>query len=279
MNSVKVAEFGVLPHLSGVCVSIIAILNGVKAQRGLAVLQVGHVRIASLSQTEAVARLETHLAKDEHLRLAFANSHVVNVADSDPVYRAALDEFLVLPDGIGVDLGARIIHGVPFRDNLNGTDFIPALLSAIPSSLKVGLYGARPGVADRACLAFARQAPHHSYHVFGHGFQGTAEEAAMLDRLEAEKPDLLLVAFGNPRQEMWIASRVDARHCTVAAGVGALFDFMAGEVPRAPLWLRQLKLEWLFRLINEPRRLWRRYILGNPRFMVRVIRQRMTGRP
>ncbi len=259
--------------------SIIVILNGVKSQQGLAVLQVGHVRIASLAQTEAIARLDTHLARDEHLKLAFANSHVVNVATGDPLYRAALDEFLVLPDGIGVDLGARILHGVPFCDNLNGTDFVPALLSAIKPSMKVGLYGARPGVADRACLAFASLAPHHSYHVFGHGFQDAAEEAAMLDKLEADKPDLLLVALGNPRQEMWIASRVDARHCTIAAGVGALFDFMAGEVPRAPLWLRQLKLEWLFRLINEPRRLWRRYILGNPRFVIRVLRQRMTGRP
>ena len=259
--------------------SIIALFNGVKAERGLAVLQVGHVRIASLSQAEAVARLGMQLAKHEHLKLAFANSHVVNVAARDPGYRVALEEFLVLPDGIGVDLGARILHGVPFCDNLNGTDFVPALLSAMQPSLKVGLYGARPGVADRACLAFARQASHHSYHVFGHGFQDAAEEAAMLERLEAEKPDLLLVAFGNPRQEMWIAGRVDARHCTIAAGVGALFDFMAGEVPRAPLWLRQLKLEWLFRLVNEPRRLWRRYILGNPRFMVRVLRQRMTGRP
>ena len=259
--------------------SIIALLNGVKAQRGLAVLQVGHVRIASLSQREAITRLETHLAKNEHLKLAFANSHVVNVAASDPLYRSALNGFLILPDGIGVDLGARIIHGIPFCDNLNGTDFIPALLSAVQPSLKIGLYGARPGVADRACQAFARQAPQHSYHVFGHGFQDEAEEAAMMIRLEAEKPDLLLVAFGNPSQEMWIAGKVDARHCTIAAGVGALFDFIAGEVPRAPLWLREFKLEWLFRLINEPRRLWRRYILGNPRFMLRVLRQRLTGRP
>ncbi len=259
--------------------SIITLLNGVKTQRGRAVLEIGHVRIASLSQTDALTRLGMHLEKAEHLNLAFANSHVVNVAADDPAYRAVLAGFLVLPDGIGVELGARILHGVPFRDNLNGTDFIPALLSSILPSLKVGLYGARMGVAERACATFTRLAPHHAYHVFGHGFQTAAEEAAMLERLEAEKPDLLLVACGNPRQEMWIASKLDDCHCTVAAGVGALFDFMAGEMPRAPLWLRQLKLEWLFRLINEPRRLWRRYILGNPRFMLRVLRQRMTGRP
>ena len=258
--------------------SVIALLNGVKAQRGPAVLQIGHVRIASLSQAEAVGRLGLHLAKADHLKLAFANSHVVNVAAVDHLYRAALEEFLVLPDGIGVDLGARIIHGVPFRDNLNGTDFIPALLSFMQSSLRVGLYGARPGVADNACATLARHAPHHCYQVFGHGFQDETEEAAMLERLEAERPDLLLVACGNPRQEMWIASKLDGRHCTVAAGVGALFDFLAGEVPRAPLWLRQLKLEWMFRLVNEPRRLWRRYILGNPRFMIRIVRQRVTGR-
>ncbi len=268
-----------MPHLSGVCVSIIALLNGAKAEHGLSVLQIGHVRIASLSHGEAVARLGAQFLKGEHLKLAFANSHMVNVAADDVVYRTALDTFLILPDGIGVDLGARILHGAPFRDNLNGTDFIPALLAAAQPSLRIGLFGARDGVAERACAAFSRHAPQHRYKVFGHGFQDSAAEEAMLRTLEADRPDLLLVACGNPKQEMWIAGKLDARHCTVAAGVGALFDFLAGEVPRAPLWLRQARLEWLFRLIYEPRRLWRRYVLGNPRFMLRVLRQRMTGRP
>ena len=103
-------------------------------------------------------------------------------------------------------------------------------------------------------------------------------ESALLARLEREHPDLLLVAFGNPRQERWIAEKLNARHCSVAAGIGAFFDFLAGEVTRAPLWIRRLRMEWLYRLWLEPGRLWRRYVVGNPIFLLRVLRQRLTGR-
>ena len=87
---------------------------------------------------------------------------------------------------------------------------------------------------------------------------------------------MLLVAMGVPRQELWIARHIDERHCTLPIAVGALLDFLSGAVPRAPLWMRRLRLEWLFRLVVEPGRLWRRYVVGNPLFLVRVVRQRLS---
>jgi exopolysaccharide biosynthesis WecB/TagA/CpsF family protein len=240
-------------------------------------LKVGIVRIALLERAEALRSAKLAIAEGSHLKLAFANAHVVNLAATDKRFARALDSFLILADGIGVDIGARILAGRSFPANLNGTDFIPALLASVEAPLKVGLVGARPGVAERAIAGFQAIAPIHSYTSFSHGYFAPSDEPALLARLAAERPDILLVAFGNPRQETWIADRIDARHCSIVAGVGALFDFMAGEAPRAPAWMRELRLEWAFRLAHEPIRLWRRYLLGNPAFLLRVIGQKRAA--
>ena len=96
-------------------------------------------------------------------------------------------------------------------------------------------------------------------------------------RLGAGGANLLLVAMGNPLQEHFIADKLGPQHCSVAAGVGALFDFFADEVQRAPEFVRKARLEWIFRLWLEPRRLWRRYVLGNPAFLMRIARQYAMG--
>jgi exopolysaccharide biosynthesis WecB/TagA/CpsF family protein len=239
--------------------------------------RLGSVEIAALTRQEAIARLLDAMTRDEPLKVAFANAHLVNVAAADAAFSRVLRGFLVLPDGIGVDLGARLIAGRPFPANLNGTDLMPALLAAASRPLRVALIGGKPGVAERAAERLGALFPQHAVTALGHGFLDPAGEEAMLAMLEAQRPDLLLVAMGNPLQERWIARHVSGRHARVAVGVGALFDFLAGEVPRAPAIVRRLRLEWLFRLAIEPRRLWRRYVLGNPLFLWRVLRQKWSA--
>jgi exopolysaccharide biosynthesis WecB/TagA/CpsF family protein len=247
-------------------------------------LTLGGVRVMRLSENEALRWLHRPFTGEDSaprhcLKLAFANAHVVNLAASRADFSAALAAMAVLPDGIGVDIGARLVHGVPFPANLNGTDFIPKLILAAPRPLKVALLGARSGVAERAAKTLAGLDPRHTVIALGHGYFDTAEENRILARLEAEPVDLLLVAFGNPRQELWITQRIGPRHARMAAGVGALLDFLAGEVPRAPAWLIALRLEWIYRLAREPARLWRRYILGNPAFIARMVSQRWQAHP
>jgi exopolysaccharide biosynthesis WecB/TagA/CpsF family protein len=116
--------------------------------------------------------------------------------------------------------------------------------------------------------------PQHDIDVIGHGFGDRVARAAMLEKLAGKPVDVLLVALGNPAQERFIASEVNAAHAQLAIGVGALFDFLAGEVPRAPSFIRRLRLEWTFRLMIEPRRLFKRYVLGNPAFLYRILRQK-----
>lgn len=234
------------------------------------------VPVAAVTHDEALALIEHAFDGGGHLHLAYCNANLVNIAARDAGLRERLADFLILPDGIGVDIGSRLLYGAAFPANLNGTDFTPAILAARKRPLHVMLLGGRPGVAERAAAKLRTDYPQHRFAVLGHGYFTPEEEPALLARLAHERPDLLLVAFGNPRQERWIADRIDARHCAVAAGIGALFDFLAGEVARAPEAFRALRIEWTYRLWLEPRRLWRRYVVGNPAFLMRVLRQKLT---
>lgn len=241
-------------------------------------IQIGPLAVAALTREEAIAGLLQIITGGGHAKVAFANAHMVNTAFAHPTLARALDRFLILPDGIGVDLGARMLEGRAFPANLNGTDLVPALLTQAQSPLSVALFGGKPGVAERAAAALATLAPSHHYTVLSDGYGGAACHEAVRAQLAANRADIVLVALGNPLQELWIHEHLDARHCGLALGVGALFDFLAGEVARAPLWIRQLRLEWAFRLAQEPGRLWRRYVVGNPLFLWRMLIQAVSQR-
>ena len=235
------------------------------------------ISVANIDWHEAIALLSRLVDERRFTKIAFLNANNANIACTNEAFRAAMQDYLVLSDGIGVDIAAKVLYGSIFIANLNGTDFIPALLKGIRTPLKVGLIGSRKPVVEAAAGVFAARAPQHRYIVVNDGFFGAGEEPEILYRLEKERPDILLVAMGVPRQELWITEKINGKHCTLPIAVGALFDLMSGTVPRAPMWMRRLRLEWLFRLLAEPRRLWRRYLVGNPIFMARVFRQKLTG--
>ena len=237
------------------------------------------ISVLAIGWNDAIALLARLVAERRFTKVSFLNAHNANIAYSDPVFAEALDDFLILPDGIGVDVAAKLLYGAPFPDNLNGTDFVPAFLQASSRPLTVGLLGATRVNAEAASVKLAALAVQHNFVVVHDGYFSAAEEQRIVDRIEKLRPDVLLVAMGVPRQELWIARHIDARHCTLPIAVGALLDFLSGTVPRAPLWMRQLRLEWLFRLWVEPGRLWRRYVVGNPLFLLRVVRQKLSRKP
>jgi exopolysaccharide biosynthesis WecB/TagA/CpsF family protein len=229
------------------------------------------ITIADLTQASALAMVTDAINKKRHLRLGFCNAHTSNLAWGDPDFRKLLEQFTLLPDGVGVDIAAKALTGKPFVANLNGTDFMPALLMHIERPLRIALIGAKPGVAERAAGAILRKTNHHRIVRILDGYAGPDAEQRFVDALAVEPVDLLMVAMGNPRQERWIAEHIDQRHATVAVGVGAFFDFLAGIVPRAPRWVRRIRMEWVFRLMQEPIRLFRRYLVGNPVFLFHVL--------
>ncbi|MEQ1953932.1 WecB/TagA/CpsF family glycosyltransferase [Mesorhizobium sp. CN2-181] len=232
------------------------------------------VSVASISRAEAVSLLQRMLEEGHFTRVGFLNAHVANMASTDPEFADALADFLVLPDGIGVDIAAKLLYGEPFPANLNGTDLVPGFLRETQRPLTVGLIGAKAHNVELSVKHFGMIAPQHRFVLINDGYFTKHQEPEILERIRALRPDVLLVAMGVPRQELWIARNITEQHCTMPIAVGALFDFMSGAVPRAPLIIRRLRMEWVFRLWIEPARLWRRYVLGNPVFIARVLREK-----
>lgn len=235
------------------------------------------VDVVSATGAEVMQAIAGMIAARTGQHVAFINANNANIAVKNPTFKAALDKALVLPDGIGVDIGARLLHGVAYAENLNGTDFVPALLKQLPAGTKVGLYGAAPGTAKRAKAVIDEMAPALDTRVIAHGFARGQDQAEALEGLEQWQADVLLVAMGTPYQEIWIDRHITAKHSAVVLSVGALFDFLAGNVKRAPEWMRRARCEWMFRLAQEPARLWQRYVIGNPRFLLHVITAKLRG--
>lgn len=231
------------------------------------------VQVLGHPLADATADQAAHALLDRPApRVFFLNAHCANVAARDPLYASALRRAdHVLPDGIGVELAARL-RGHRLTANLNGTDFTPVLMrEAARRGLSVFLFGARPGTAERAAERLIHDIP--GLRVVGtmDGYDDARDEEAAIARINASGADILLVAMGVPQQELWIDRNAERLNTRLNLGVGALFDFLAGNVRRAPALVRKARLEWAWRLAVEPRRMARRYLVGNVTFMARAI--------
>ena len=209
-------------------------------------------------------------------RVMYVNAHVLNESREDPALRGALvDADLVYCDGYGVRLAAKALStDIPHR--MTGADWIWDLAARCEQrDASVYLLGGDPGVAAQAGQRLRRAHPglrvvgtHHGYFDIGSG-----HDERVIEDVNACRPDIVLVGMGTPKQEIWAQRTVQRLDCSVLWGVGALFDFVSGRVPRAPASLSDNGLEWIFRLAIEPQRMWRRYLVGNPVFLSRVLTQ------
>ena len=241
---------------------------------------IGGVPVHPLRLATLLAWLEQALETRQRAFVAYANVHAINLAQHDAAFRQALTSAeVVFCDGQGLRLGAALLgHALPER--FTPPDWIDGLAARCASGgYRVFLLGGRPGVAEIAAQRLRQRHPglqvagHHGY------FLATpADEAAVLAAIEVFQPDLLLVGLGMPLQECWVAAQRDRIAAPVIMTVGALFDYLAGAVARGPRWLTDNGFEWLCRLWYEPRRLWRRYLLGNPHFGWLVLRQWVNRR-
>ncbi|WFU09533.1 WecB/TagA/CpsF family glycosyltransferase [Rhizobium sp. CB3090] len=204
--------------------------------------------------------------------ISFVNAHNLLLMLRDGEYRDVLAKNLVLPDGVGLDIASRAAHGVSFPANLNGTDFVPALLTFMERPKRIGLIGGRPDVVEKAAENFRKHAPWHEFIVIADGYFDKEDSSPITEELSRQNIDVLIVGMGTPLQEKWVADHIEPQHARLVLTVGALFDFVSGTVPRAPALVRAMRFEWIYRLIQEPSRLWRRYILGVPLFFYQVVR-------
>jgi N-acetylglucosaminyldiphosphoundecaprenol N-acetyl-beta-D-mannosaminyltransferase len=230
------------------------------------------VRFPRLRAEEAVALLLCRLSERRTTGVCFPDMSTLNLAADKPGFRRLLGRrFLVFNDGAGLSWAARR-RGRPLPANLNGTDLIPRLFSAAPSGTTVYLLGARPGVAERAQEVLAGRFPHLSFVGSHHGYLDAAAEAEVLAELRRLRPRIVLVAMGNPLQVELIDRHLDDPELdgTMWFAVGGQLDYYGGDLRRAPVWVRRLKLEWLYIVLQQPHKA-RRYFVGIPRFLVRCL--------
>jgi N-acetylglucosaminyldiphosphoundecaprenol N-acetyl-beta-D-mannosaminyltransferase len=239
---------------------------------------IGYALVDNCSSQEACAAIIAHAkASGQPAYAATANAQHIVLLDRDPFLRQIYERAdLVVPDGISLLHVARL-YGRRLQERVAGVDMFQTLCGlAAENNLRVFLLGGRPGSADLAAAVLKRRFPILRVTTYcpPMGFEKSAtglEETAKAIR--AASPDLLFVALGAPKQEYWIYEHGLRLSVPLCIGVGGSFEMVAGVVRRAPLWIQNLHCEWLYRLCVEPRRMWRRYLIGNVRFAVIVARQ------
>jgi len=202
------------------------------------------------------------------------NPEIVWMARRDEELRSAINGAgLVLPDGIGIILGARVL-GRPIRSGrVPGIDFITALFEQMAQTDRnVFLLGAKQGVAEEAGQRLSQQYP--GLRIAGAADGYFTDDETVVNQINAVSPDLLLVCLGAPKQELWMARNIGRLNVRLCAGLGGSLDIFSGKAKRAPVLLRKLGLEWLYRLVRDPRRIKRMIIL--PLFVLAVIFKRLT---
>jgi len=230
------------------------------------------VPIRNLTMEEALDYILLGADSAVPRQLSFVNTDCVNKAQADPAYAACLRACdVVLADGIGIRIAGKMLRR-EIRQNVNGTDLFPLLCRRLQDS-DAGLFllGAQPGIGELVRDWVECNYPGAKVKGMHHGYFTPEEQPAVLEQIRQSGARILLVAFGSPRQDLWIAEHKDNLGAGIAMGVGGLFDFYSGRIPRAPQWLRELSLEWTYRLCQEPSRMWKRYLLGNLVFLARVL--------
>ncbi len=253
----------------------VALLPWPGAPAGPGRVQVGDMAFDNVDMNEALARLREMLDAGTPQQVSFVNPACVNIAARHRGYRRVLARAaLVLPDGIGIKIGTALL-GTPLKQNVNGTDLFPRLCELLQArGASVYLLGGAPGVAERVAAEIGQRWPGVRIAGWRDGFYSVAEEGEVAAAVRESRADLLLVARGVPAQDLFIDRYLPQLGVSVAMGVGGLFDFVSGRVRRAPMWMRETGLEWIFRLLQEPGRMWRRYLVGNLSFLARVALQR-----
>ncbi len=201
----------------------------------------------------------------------FINAHSINVSLSEPKFHHTLQQAdMLLADGSGMRLAAKSA-GYFLKENTNGTDMLPHLCKhCVEQNKSLYFFGSKPGVARQAAANLKQQFPHLKIVGCQHGYVQAKQYNELIADINTSGCDVLLVALGSPIQEQWLLEHRAQLTCHSALAVGGLFDFYSGQIARAPLWIRELGMEWIWRLIKEPTAKFKRYIVGNPLFLFRI---------
>jgi N-acetylglucosaminyldiphosphoundecaprenol N-acetyl-beta-D-mannosaminyltransferase len=233
-----------------------------------------HIQIDALTLDQLLFAIRECIAGDRLVAISYVNIHTLNMAYEIPWFRKFLnDSYLTFCDGFGVKLAARLT-GQSLPERFTPPDFMESICEiASRHGWRLFFLGARYGVAKRAAERLTVRLPGlqiRTQHGYFDKAMDSPENRKAVEQINQFRPHILVVGFGMPVQEQWIRDNIASLDINIAFAAGALFDYLSGEVPRGPRWLTDHGFEWLSRLIIEPRRLWKRYLIGNPLFVWRI---------
>jgi N-acetylglucosaminyldiphosphoundecaprenol N-acetyl-beta-D-mannosaminyltransferase len=201
----------------------------------------------------------------------FINANSINLAAHNSVLRKQINRAdRCFADGSGMRLAAKHI-GVSIYENVNGTDMLPHLcLEAQKTNKSIYMLGAKPGVAAKAAQNLSKKYPNLTVVGTQDGYFSLEQTQDVISDINQSNADILLLAMGSPVQEEWLEKYAPQLKCSTALAVGGLFDFYSGNIARAPMWMRELGIEWVWRLMQEPQTKFHRYVIGNPLFLIQT---------
>ncbi len=229
------------------------------------------VLVNPINAGEIIRDVISRAKEQKKTLVSYVNAHNLIVANRDEHYRTLINQYdMVYPDGFGTVMAARVL-GHEFPPRSTSADFFMDLFGSFAEEgVSVYLLGAKPGVMERSSERIRERYPDVNIAGLHHGYFGAEEEGAVIDEINRLRPHVLFVSTGVPHQEKWIDRNLSKLHVPVIWASGGVFDFVSGATKRAPQWMNDYGLEWLYRLIVEPKRLWRRYLIGNPVFLFLV---------
>ena len=245
-------------------------------------VMIAGVEIDNITMDQTLSFIEELIQKRKVSYIVTPNvDHIIKLQrdlEFRKVYREAA---CVLPDGMPI-LWAGKFLGTPLKEKISGSDLVPRLCEiAAQKGYRLFFLGGRPGAADKAKERLSKRLP--SLNVAGvysppFGFEKNDEENEKIAKMIKENaPDILLVGLGAPKQEKWIYQHYKKLEIPISMGVGVTFEFVAGMVKRAPYWMQTSGLEWFWRLMMEPRRLWKRYLVEDMQFFRLIVAQKLEG--
>ncbi len=218
-----------------------------------------NTNVHALTNAQTLALIEAFIASGQPHQLCTVNPEFVVAAQKDTEFQNIINQAtLAMPDGIGLLKAANFLNATPLPERVPGSDLVVRLAElSHRKGYSIYFLGAKEGVAQQAIDRLKDDYPR--LKIAGHfsGSPALADNEVIIQRILLTKPDILLVAYGAPKQDKWIARNLEQLQIPVCIGVGGSFDFLAGTVKRAPVWIQNIHLEWLHRLVMEPWR-WRR---------------------
>jgi len=235
------------------------------------------VKVHDITMTDALKTMKSFIDSGKPHMICTPNVDHVIKAQRDLEFRSIINSAdLSIPDGMGIIYASRLL-GQSLKGNVGGRLLLPAFCKlASKERYSIYLLGAAQGIASKAAQLLVERYP--GLRVAGtyspsYGFRmGGKEDQRAVKRINMARPQVLFVAFGAPKQEKWIKSHLEELQVPVSIGVGYAFDVIAGRVKESPKWMTRVGLEWLFRLTQEPRRLWRRYLIEDPWFFYLIVK-------